>query len=53
MQRYRHIADIAIEISGARNNRTSACVHVAGGITGPNTTKVFTSAANAALHQEN
>jgi hypothetical protein len=48
MQRYRHIADIAIEIC-----RTSDCVHVARGISDPHTTKVFTLVANAALHQEN
>ena len=35
MSRYRHIADIAIAISDARNNRTSDCVHIASGISRP------------------
>jgi hypothetical protein len=40
-----------IEISGGTS--ASGCVHVAGRINDPNTTKVFTLAANAALRQEN
>jgi hypothetical protein len=41
-----------IEISTTLKT-ASGCVHVAGGIIGPNTTKVFTLAAIAALRQEN
>jgi hypothetical protein len=52
LPRYRHIADPANR--DFRNaETTSGCVHIAGGIIGPNMTKVFTLAAIAALRQEN
>jgi hypothetical protein len=52
LPRYRHIADPANrDFRNAEN--TSGCVHIAGVIIDPNTTKVFTPAANAALRQEN
>jgi hypothetical protein len=52
LPRYRHIAGPANR--DFRNaETTSGCVHVAGGIIDPNTTKVFTLAAIAALRQEN
>jgi hypothetical protein len=35
------------------DNRASGCVHIASGINEPNSTRVFTLLANAALHQGN
>jgi hypothetical protein len=50
--RYRHIADPANR-DFLNAETTSGCIHIAAGIVDPNTTKVFTLTANAALRQEN
>jgi hypothetical protein len=52
LPRYRHIADPANR-DFLDAETTSGCVHIAGAIISPNTTKVFTLAAIAALRQEN